>query len=96
MGDATAGSQEIETRHSFFTMSAKSSPWRRKMAAVSKDEESLLPSGRESEDFSRGFAKPAKWQGGRHSFNQCCSIRTAVTAFMVLVTVIALLWMLYV
>ncbi len=65
------------------------------MAAVPEDEESLLASGRESEDLSRQFGKTARWQGRyRHR-----RIRTRVATFMTLaVLAIAFvnLWMLYV
>ena len=65
------------------------------MAAVPEDEESLLASGRESEDVPRQFGKTARWQGRyRHR-----GIRTRVAIFMtlaVLAIAFVALWMLYV
>lgn len=66
------------------------------MAAVPEDEESLLPSGRDSEDLSR---KTATWQLRQRSLFRLRGIRVKVATFMTLagvaVTFITL-WMLYV
>lgn len=66
----------------------------KKMAAVPEDEESLLPSGRDSGD---GFEKKAKWQIRHRSPLQHCGIRSKVATLMTLaafgITFIAL-WML--
>lgn len=67
------------------------------MAAVPEDEESLLASGRESEDASLRFGKTATWQGRYRSFLQ--HRRKRVATFMtlaVLAIVFTMLWMLYV
>lgn len=69
------------------------------MAAVPEDVESLLASGRESEKFSRGYGKTARWQGRYRSLFQHRGIRTRVATFMtaaVLAIVFVALWLLYV
>lgn len=69
------------------------------MAAVPEDEESLLPSGRDSDDLSCGFKKKARWQLRHRSLFQHRDIRTKVVTLMALagfgITFIAL-WILYV
>lgn len=67
------------------------------MAAVTEDEESLLASGRELKDLSRGFGKTARWQVRYRSLFQHRGIRTVVATFMTLVVpaiVFIALWML--
>ena len=69
------------------------------MAAVRDDEESLLPSGRESEDLPHGFEKTKRWQGRYRSRFQYRGIRTRVATFMtlaVLAIAAMVLWMVYV
>ena len=69
------------------------------MAAVPEDEESLLASGRESEEFFRGYGKTTRWQGRYCSPFQHRGIRTRVATFMtvaVLAIVFVALWLLYV
>lgn len=69
------------------------------MAAVPEDEESLLASGQQSEDFSRGFGKKTRWQSRYPSLFQHRWISTMVAIFMTLTTLAILfitLWMLYV
>ena len=69
------------------------------MAAVPEDEESLLASGRESEDLSRGLGKIVRRQGRHRSFLQHHKNRIRVATLMilaVLATVFVFLWMLYV
>lgn len=69
------------------------------MAAVPEDEESLLPSGRDSDDLSRGFGKTARWQVRYRSLFQRRGAQTKSSTFMTLAgfsIVFIALWMLYV
>ena len=71
------------------------------MAAVPEDEESLLASGRETKNHSRGFGKTAcaRWQVRYRSLFQRRGIRTVVATSMALAipTIIFIaIWMLYV
>lgn len=68
------------------------------MSAVPEDEESLLASGRESEDLSRGFGKTTRWQGRCRSLFRQRGIGAGVATIMTLATLTAgfiALWMLF-
>lgn len=68
------------------------------MAAVPEDEESLLASGRESENLSPGLRKTARWQGRYPSLFQYRGNRIRVVTFMtlaVLAIVFTALWMVF-
>ena len=54
------------------------------MAAVPEDEESLLASGRESQDLLRGLGKTARWQGRYRLLFQNCGNRTRLGIFVTL------------
>ena len=69
-----------------------------KMAAVlAEDEESLLPSGRDSGGLSCGLEKKARWQVRHRAPLHHCGVRTRVATLMTLagfgITFMAL-WML--
>lgn len=68
------------------------------MAAVLEDEESLLASGREFEDFSHGLRKTARWQARYRSLFQYRGNWMRVASFVtlaVLAIVMIALWIMY-